>query len=136
MLRLECVVYIRYGANLTGERVVASRMSMDRLLLRCVVSLSLLLAVGDAYRPVILMHGILSGAGDMSVLHDRILAANPGTDILNVALYEDLDSVKPMAEQVAGVQKEVTPFLRNATDGVNMICYSQGKQVGGVWASG
>lgn len=104
---------------------------MNRLLLRCVISLSLLFAVGDAYRPVILLHGILSSALDMEILRDRILAAHPGTDILNVDLYEDLDSIKPMSEQVAGVMKEVIPFMTNATDGLNMICYSQGKQVGG-----
>ena len=134
-VRIYFVCLLRLQSAELNENVISIRskmhMSMNRLLLRCVISLSLLFAVGDAYRPVILLHGILSSALDMGILRDRILAAHPGTDILNVDLYEDLDSIKPMSEQVAGVMKEVIPFMANATDGLNMICYSQGKPVGG-----
>ena len=98
-------------------------------LLRCMISLSVLSAAGDAYRPVIMMHGILSSALDLEILRERISSSHPGTDILNVDLYEDLDSIKPMWDQVAGVMKKVIPFMANATDGVNMVCYSQGKHL-------
>lgn len=98
-------------------------------LLRCMISLSALSAAGDAYRPVIMMHGILSSALDLEILRERISSSHPGTDILNVDLYENLDSIKPMWDQVAGVMKKVIPFMANATDGVNMVCYSQGKHL-------
>ena len=32
-----------------------------------------------------------------------------------------------MWDQVQGVQKKIAPIISNATDGVNLICYSQGK---------
>ena len=36
-----------------------------------------------------------------------------------------------MWEQVHGVQEKIAPFISNATDGVNLICYSQGIYAGG-----
>ena len=36
------------------------------------------------------------------------------------------DSLENMWTQVEGVQAKIQPFIENATDGVNMICYSQG----------
>ena len=79
------------------------------------------------YRPVILMHGILSDAASMLPLADHIQKAHPGTKILNIDLYEDLDSViNPMMTQVKGVADKVRPFMAAAPDGVNMIGFSQG----------
>ena len=37
------------------------------------------------------------------------------------------ESFEKMWDQVQGVQKKVAPIISNATDGVNLICYSQGK---------
>ena len=39
------------------------------------------------YRPVILMHGVLTGALDMKELEHRIQGAHPGTAVLNVDAY-------------------------------------------------
>ena len=36
------------------------------------------------------------------------------------------DSFEKMWDQVHGVQKIIGPIIANATDGVNLICYSQG----------
>lgn len=36
------------------------------------------------------------------------------------------DSLEDMWTQVKTVQAKIQPFVTNATDGVNMICYSQG----------
>ena len=36
------------------------------------------------------------------------------------------DSLENMWTQVEGVQAMIKPFIKKATDGVNMICYSQG----------
>lgn len=81
---------------------------------------------GDAYRPVILMHGIFDSAKSLSTLVQRIQEVHPGTPILNVDLFDDLDSITRMWEQVKSVEEHVRPFMKSAADGVNMICYSQG----------
>ena len=36
------------------------------------------------------------------------------------------DSFENMWDQVDGVQKKLAPIIANATDGVNLICFSQG----------
>ena len=90
------------------------------------VFLGCLCLTSDAYRPVILMHGIFDGAEGMSTLAQRIQTAHPGTSILNVDLYDYGDSIIRMWEQVNGVEEKVTPFMKSAADGVNMVCYSQG----------
>lgn len=89
--------------------------------------LSCLCHSGDAYRPIILMHGILDNAASLSTLVQRIQQVHPATAILNVDLFDDLDSITRMWSQVKVVEERVRPFMVNSTtDGVNMICYSQG----------
>ena len=90
------------------------------------LSLCCLCYGGGAYRPVVLMHGIFDSAKSLSTLVQRIQEAHPGTPILNVDLFDDLDSITRMWEQVKGVEEHVRPFMQSAADGVNMICYSQG----------
>ena len=48
-----------------------------------------LLVVSSAkgYRPVVVMHGILSGAEDMNDLVQFIQTAHPGTNVLNVNAF-------------------------------------------------
>ena len=97
---------------------------------RC-VSLSLLLlfaglSATNAYMPVILMHGIFSDAAHMDEIINLTQTIHPGTPILNVDLYEDLASLVNMWTQVEEVSKKVKPFMDEAKDGVNMICFSQG----------
>ena len=45
-----------------------------------------------SYRPVILMHGVLSGPSSMEVLKLRIQSAHPGTEVLNVDAYNNIVS--------------------------------------------
>lgn len=78
------------------------------------------------YRPVILMHGVLTGALDMKELEHRIQGAHPGTAVLNVDAYSYVESGTEMSIQVKGVHNDIKGFINNATDGVNMVCYSQG----------
>ena len=72
------------------------------------------------------MHGILSSAKYMEPMRDFITSAYPGTKILNVNLFDDRESLTEMQKQVDAVKDVVLPFMRNATDGVNMVCFSQG----------
>lgn len=99
-------------------------------LVRVVVPLSVFLSLlrpSDTYRPVVLMHGILSNAKYMEHMRDFITAAYPGTKILNVDLFDDEESLTEMKKQVDAVRAVVHPFMLNATDGVNMVCFSQGQ---------
>lgn len=86
----------------------------------------LLLRPSDTYRPVILMHGVLSSAKYMEPMRDFITSAYPGTKILNVDLFDERESLTEMQKQVDAVRAVVRPFMLNATDGVKMVCFSQG----------
>lgn len=80
----------------------------------------------QSYRPVILMHGIVSGPASMADLEGFIKDAHPGTEVLNVDAYNDLTSGTELWVQVDGVHNKIREFIERASDGVNMACYSQG----------
>lgn len=80
-----------------------------------------------SYRPVVLMHGILAGPSDMKDIMQFIDATHPGTPVLVVDAFNDMESLTTkMTVQVKGVWQKIQQFVDNATDGVNMICFSQG----------
>lgn len=95
----------------------------------CTVGVTVLLmlcTVVAGYKPVIVMHGINDDAKGMTTMVEFIQDAHPGTEVYNVDAFNNLDSFVNMWEQVDGVQKLIDPFISNATEGVNLLCYSQG----------
>lgn len=88
--------------------------------------LLLLCVYVGAYLPVIVLHGIFSDAANMDSLCDMIQSAHPGTQIYNIDGFDDMDSVLNMWEQVKSFKEKMLPIFKNSTDGVNMICFSQG----------
>ena len=101
--------------------------SLVRVVVPLLVVFLILLRPGDTYRPVVLMHGVLSNAKYMEHVRNFITTAYPGTQILNVNLFDDRESLTEMQKQLDVVRDFVRPFLENATDGVNMVCFSQGQ---------
>ena len=79
-----------------------------------------------AYRPVIIFHGIFSDAANMDDLQGMIQAASPGTQIHNIDGYDNWDSMKPMWEQVNSIKSKMVPIMEQQSDGVHLICFSQG----------
>lgn len=79
-----------------------------------------------AYRPVIIFHGIFADAQSMEGLVKMIQTASPGTQVHNIDGFDDVDSMKPMWEQVDSIKSKMLPFMMNETDGVHLICFSQG----------
>ena len=85
-------------------------------------------AAVDGYRPVILMHGILNDAESLQQLVNMITRSHNGTQVLNVDAFNDLASLDTaMWQQVDGVYEKIKSFMSAAENGVNMICFSQGK---------
>ena len=80
----------------------------------------------SGYKPVVLLHGVLSAHEEMEVLAGYITSAHPGTVIHNIALYENLSSVDTsMWTQLNGTVEKMKPVLTDP-NGVHMICHSQG----------
>ena len=80
----------------------------------------------SAYKPVVLLHGVLSAHEEMEILADYITSAHPGTVVHNIALYENLWSLDTsMWTQLNGIVEKIRPILTDP-NGVHMICHSQG----------
>ena len=76
---------------------------------------------------MILLHGIFSDAPSMEGLCNTIKKAHPGTVVYNIAGYDNAESIiTDMGTQVDGFRKKMMPIFKNSTEGVNMICFSQG----------
>ena len=84
-----------------------------------------------AFRPVILMHGILSSAKHMEHLASFIKRAHPGTVVMNVDIFSNLESGAPMWQQLLTLEDTVRPLMKKHPEGVNMVCFSQGMHING-----
>lgn len=66
----------------------------------------------------------------MESLEAMVKKAHPGTVVYNIDGFDDVVSVlQPMWKQVDSFKQKMMPIFENSTDGVNMICFSQGKLV-------
>lgn len=83
----------------------------------------------DGYLPVIVLHGIFSNAAHMQDMVSMITTAHPGTTVHNIDGYDDVGSLGPMLDQVKFFKQKMLPIFQNNTDGVNMICFSQGQYI-------
>ena len=80
----------------------------------------------SAYKPVVLLHGILSAHEEMEILADYITSAHPGTVVHNIALYENTLSLDTsLWTQLNGIVEKMRPILTDP-NGVHMVCHSQG----------
>ncbi|XP_030749830.1 lysosomal thioesterase PPT2 homolog [Sitophilus oryzae] len=79
-----------------------------------------------SYKPVILIHGILTGAHSMEIIKARIEEKHPGTVIYNIDSFEGWSSLDNMWYQV----QQITETLYNVTEeyphGIHLLGYSQG----------
>lgn len=78
------------------------------------------------FKPVIILHGVLDGAADLQNLAVFIKDAHPGTNVTIVNLFNEIESFKPLLEQVEVITAKVRPIMREAHDGVHIIGFSQG----------
>jgi len=62
----------------------------------------------------------------MDNLVKNIKTAHPGTPVYDIDGYDDADSLVPMWKQVNGIQAKMLPIMANYSQGVNLICFSQG----------
>ncbi|TDH11443.1 hypothetical protein EPR50_G00060840 [Perca flavescens] len=91
--------------------------------------LLLLLLTGvciDGYKPVIIVHGILDGPKQFNTIAFHIKKVHPGTEVTVIDLYDNWASLEPMWKQVQGFRKDFNDIVQKATDGVHLVCFSQG----------
>ena len=82
--------------------------------------------VASAYKPVVLVHGIMDNAESMEGMKQFIVEAHPGTNVTLVNLFSDLLSLTDMWDQVAGFGDTIRDVMANSPDGIHLLCFSQG----------
>ncbi|XP_041843905.1 lysosomal thioesterase PPT2-A-like [Melanotaenia boesemani] len=90
--------------------------------------LLLLLAAGymDAYKPIIIVHGLFDGPKEFRKLSGFITKVHPGTEVMTISLYDNMASLKPMWKQVNDFRKTIDCIMHKYPDGVHLLCFSQG----------
>ncbi|KAL0848900.1 hypothetical protein ABMA28_013302 [Loxostege sticticalis] len=78
------------------------------------------------YRPVVLIHGIMTGSGSMEMISHRIQEKHPGTIVYNVNRFESWSSLETMWHQVLEIGLDVANISSRYPEGINLIGYSQG----------
>nr|CAI5845340.1 unnamed protein product [Callosobruchus analis] len=83
-----------------------------------------------AYKPVILLHGIMTGFESMELIKSRIEEKHPGTIIYNIERFGGWSSLDNMWYQVAQLTDNLKNITENHPEGVNFVGYSQGALLG------
>ncbi|XP_073986349.1 palmitoyl-protein thioesterase 2 isoform X2 [Rhodnius prolixus] len=78
------------------------------------------------YKPVIIIHGVLSGNISMIPMAKRIEEVHPGTKVFVTDRFGGWSSLRPMWHQVLEIGSDILDFMVFHPDGVNLIGYSQG----------
>ncbi|XP_046685339.1 LOW QUALITY PROTEIN: lysosomal thioesterase PPT2 homolog [Homalodisca vitripennis] len=78
------------------------------------------------YKPVVLVHGILTNYTTITDLADRIREIHPGTEVYITNQYGGLYSLEPLWRQVKYIGDEIMQICAINPDGIHLIGYSQG----------
>ena len=94
--------------------------------------LLLLLHTAHSYKPVIMMHGVGSGASEMQLIQTLLNSTHPGTIATSLPLYQgkpgsfDVDLNKQVEGVIAAIRKLVSDDPKAYANGYHLVCKSQG----------
>lgn len=84
-------------------------------LLMCIVQFT------GAYKPVVLLHGIMTGNESMSIIRNRIEELHPGTIIYNTNKFSGWSSLESMWYQVKELGGDLLNVTRQHPNGINLL---------------
>ncbi|KDR22190.1 lysosomal thioesterase PPT2 homolog [Zootermopsis nevadensis] len=79
-----------------------------------------------AYKPVVIIHGVLSGNITMLPMAERIKQAHPGTKVYVTDKFAGFSSLTPMWHQIQEMGEDLMKISADHPEGINLIGYSQG----------
>ncbi|KAJ6647620.1 Lysosomal thioesterase PPT2 like [Pseudolycoriella hygida] len=88
--------------------------------------LTLFLKICSAYKPVVLIHGILTGPASMLIIEGEIKKMHPDTVVYNLDKFAGWSSLENAWHQVDELGKELLAICAKHPDGVHLLGYSQG----------
>ena len=81
----------------------------------------------EAYKTVVLVHGLNSDEGEFSNLKPRIEAEHPGTTVVGLHYSPNTFSLDPIFTQLEWFEREFNKVLETTDDDVHLVCHSQGE---------
>ncbi|XP_074031023.1 palmitoyl-protein Thioesterase 2 isoform X2 [Leptinotarsa decemlineata] len=79
-----------------------------------------------AYKPVVLLHGIMTGAESMELIKTRIEEKHPGTIVYNIERFGGWSSLDNMWYQANQIGQNLLNITEKHPEGVHLLGYSQG----------
>lgn len=100
-------------------------------MIRCLILTFLILFanqcyVTHAYKPVVLIHGIMTGAPSMTLIQREIKKAHPGTIVYNTDRFSGWSSLENAWHQVDQLGQDLMEISRRHPEGIHLLGYSQG----------
>lgn len=92
----------------------------------CIVFLGLSFLTQQSYKPVLIVHGVLTHYTSMNELANRIREIHPGTKVYVTNEFGGLWSLEPMWHQVRKIGDEFMRISAVHPEGFHVIGYSQG----------
>ncbi|XP_017785239.1 PREDICTED: lysosomal thioesterase PPT2 homolog [Nicrophorus vespilloides] len=93
------------------------------------IAIALLIAIFcicNGHKPVVLLHGIMTGNESLGLIKGRILEKHPGTVIYNLDRFAGWSSLDNLWFQVNELGKDVMDICKRHPEGVHLLGYSQG----------
>jgi len=84
------------------------------------------IAFNMTYKTVVIVHGLNCGAESFNDTKSKILEAHPGTNVILLKYYEDLNTLDPLPEQLTLVMVKLKQIMKENPDGIHLLCHSQG----------
>ncbi|XP_039296237.1 lysosomal thioesterase PPT2 homolog [Nilaparvata lugens] len=74
-----------------------------------------------AYKPVVIIHGVMTGNSTMVNLTNDIVKSHPGTKVYVTNRFGSWSSLLPMWHQVEKIGKDVLEIASNHPEGIHII---------------
>lgn len=86
----------------------------------------------NGYKPVFLLHGILTGEESMQLIVDEIKKAHPGTIVYTTDRFSGWSSLENAWHQVQEFGNDLVNISQQHPEGIHLVGYSQGGLIGRV----
>nr|XP_022321646.1 lysosomal thioesterase PPT2-A-like isoform X2 [Crassostrea virginica] len=83
-------------------------------------------SIANQHKAVVFMHGIFGKSTESRMIEAFLKEVHPDTPFYSIALYQRIKSLAPLWKQVDIIRKEVEGIMNNHSDGIHLICFSQG----------
>lgn len=92
----------------------------------CIIILLVLLPYLQAFKTVVLVHGLNSDGSEFSTLKPRIEKAHPDGTVVELNYDPTFNSLDPIPVQLEWFNREINKVLETVDDDIHLICHSQG----------